>query len=69
MKIVLNGSEREVPDAVTVADLVGAVSETDAEGRGVAVAVGAEVVPRSEWGARELAEGEHVEVLGAIQGG
>jgi len=39
------------------------------EGRGVAVAVGAEVVPRSEWGARELAEGEHVEVLGAIQGG
>jgi len=69
MKIVLNGSEREVPDAATVADLVGAVSETDADGRGVAVAVGAEVVPRSEWGARELADGEHVEVLGAIQGG
>jgi sulfur carrier protein len=69
MKIVLNGSEREVPDGVTVAYVVGRLSETGAQGRGVAVAVGAEVVPRSEWDARELAEGERIEVLGAIQGG
>jgi sulfur carrier protein len=69
MKIVLNGNEREVPDGVTVADVVARLSETGAGGRGVAVAVGAEVVPRSEWGGRELAEGERVEVLGAIQGG
>ena len=38
-------------------------------GRGVAVAVEAEVVPRSEWDGVELAEGQRVEVLGAIQGG
>jgi sulfur carrier protein len=37
--------------------------------RGVAVAVGAEVVPRSEWDARPLAAGDRVEVLNAIQGG
>jgi sulfur carrier protein len=69
MKIVLNGSEREVPDGMTVADVVARLSEPGAEGRGVAVAVGAEVVPRSKWRARELADGERVEVLGAIQGG
>lgn len=69
MRIVLNGSEREVPAGVTVADLVSRFAESGAEGRGVAVAVGAEVVPRSEWGARELADGERVEVVGAIQGG
>jgi len=69
MKIVLNGSEREVPDGVTVADVVARLSDAGAGGRGVAVAVEAEVVPRSEWGGRELADGERVEVLGAIQGG
>jgi sulfur carrier protein len=69
MKIVLNGSEREVPHGMTIADVVAGLSEPGAEGRGVAVAVGTEVVPRSEWGARELADGERVEVLGAIQGG
>jgi sulfur carrier protein len=37
--------------------------------RGLAVAVDAEVVPRSEWDARPLADGERVEVLTAIQGG
>ncbi|HEY8865937.1 MAG TPA: sulfur carrier protein ThiS, partial [Solirubrobacteraceae bacterium] len=37
--------------------------------RGVAVAVGAEVVPRGEWERRALADGEQVEIVTAIQGG
>jgi sulfur carrier protein len=69
MKIIVNGSEREVPDGLTVAGVVARLSEAGADGRGVAVAVEATVVPRSEWGDRELAEGERVEVVGAIQGG
>ena len=40
-----------------------------AEGRGVAVAVNAEVVPRTEWETTELRDGARVEVLRAIQGG
>jgi sulfur carrier protein len=40
-----------------------------ASGRGVAVAVDAEVVPRGQWGAHELQEGARVEILRAIQGG
>jgi thiazole synthase len=39
------------------------------EGRGVAVAVDGDVVPRSEWDATTLAGGQSVEVLAAIQGG
>ena len=40
-----------------------------AERRGVAVAVDGEVVPRSAWDATTLADGQRVEVVGAIQGG
>jgi sulfur carrier protein len=40
-----------------------------AAGRGVAVAVDAEVVPRTEWDTHELTDGAQVEVLRAIQGG
>ena len=69
MKIIVNGSEREVPDGLTVAGVVARLSEAGAEGRGVAVAVEAMVVPRREWDDRELAEGERVEVVAAIQGG
>jgi sulfur carrier protein len=38
-------------------------------GRGVAVAVDAEVVPRGQWPAHELHDGARVEILRAIQGG
>jgi sulfur carrier protein len=69
VRIVVNGSERQVPERLTVADLVQQLSNGSGEGRGLAVAVEAQVVPRSEWDARELREGQRVEVVGAIQGG
>ena len=69
MKIVVNGDDREVPDRLTVAELVRELGAGGADGRGVAVAVEAQVVPRSEWDGVELSEGQRVEVLGAIQGG
>jgi sulfur carrier protein len=68
MRILVNGSERDVPERLTVAELVRVLPE-GGNGLGVAVAVEAEVVPRSAWDGVELAEGQHVEVLGAIQGG
>ena len=40
-----------------------------ADARGVAVAVDGEVVPRAGWHAFSIAEGAHVEVLRAMQGG
>ncbi len=67
MIAVLNGESRELPDGATVAD---AVDATGAPSRaGVAVAVEGEVVPRGRWDAEELADGQRVEVLQAVQGG
>jgi thiazole synthase len=67
MRIELNGEPRELPAGATLAD---AVRESGAEqGRGVAVALDGEVVPRAEWDATQLADGAKVEVLAAIQGG
>jgi sulfur carrier protein len=68
MKVLLNGSEAELADGATVLTAVEAL-DLPAGGRGVAVAVDAEVVPRAEWPARELSEGARVEILRAIQGG
>jgi len=68
VRIELNGEVRELADAATVAD---AARAAGAEGdcRGVAVALDGEVVPRGEWEATALREGQKVEVLAAIQGG
>jgi len=67
MRVFVNGDATELAPEATVAALVERLDV--AEGRGVAVAVDAEVVPRGEWHARTLAEGARVEVLRAIQGG
>ena len=68
MRVVLNGEPRELPDGATVVDAVEASGAPASRG-GIAVAVDGEVVPRGEWGADRLAEGQHVEVLQAVQGG
>ena len=68
MNVVLNGNPADLPEGATVADAVAAL-DVPAEGRGVAVAVDAEVVPRGEWESHPLAAGSRVEVVRAVQGG
>jgi sulfur carrier protein len=68
MNVVLNGEARELQDGATVNDAV-AASGAQPDGRGVAVAVDGEVVPRSRWADTNLDEGQRVEVLQAVQGG
>ena len=68
MNVLLNGSPADLSDGATVADAVAAAGVEDPS-RGVAVAVAGEVIPRGEWGGRELREGESVEVVHAVQGG
>lgn len=68
MRVVLNGAQAELADGTTVREAIEAL-DLPAEGRGVAVAVDAEVVPRTEWETHELQDGARVEVLRAIQGG
>jgi sulfur carrier protein len=68
MRVVLNGDDALLEDGATVAAAVASL-DLPASGRGVAVAVDAEVVPRGEWAETELHEGARVEILRAIQGG
>jgi sulfur carrier protein len=68
MKVLLNGTQTDLADGATVQTAVEAL-DLPAAGRGVAVAVDAEVVPRTQWQTHELNEGARVEVLRAIQGG
>jgi sulfur carrier protein len=68
VRVQLNGRDAELADGATVRAAVEAL-ELPAAGRGVAVAVDAEVVPRGQWDTHELTDGARVEVLRAIQGG
>jgi sulfur carrier protein len=68
MRVVLNGAQTDLADGATGQTAVEAL-DLPAAGRGVAVAVDAEVVPRTQWQTHELNEGARVEILRAIQGG
>ena len=66
--VTVNGHHREFGDGATVSSLVEAMG-APGDGRGVAVAIGGEVVPRSAWAETVLDPGARVEVLTAVQGG
>ncbi|MER5993101.1 MULTISPECIES: sulfur carrier protein ThiS [Streptomyces] len=66
MNISVNGESRQV-DSGTVLDAV--VRSLTAAPSGVAAALNETVVPRAQWPATALAEGDRVEVLTAVQGG
>ena len=67
-EVILNGDPTDLADDASVKAAVEAAG-AEPEGRGVAVAVDGEVVPRGAWDSTELAEGQRVEVLRAVQGG
>jgi sulfur carrier protein len=68
MKVLLNGAEAELADGATVQAAIDSL-DLPAAGRGVAVAVDLEVVPRTQWETHKLDDGARVEILRAIQGG
>ncbi len=68
MLVTVNGDERELQPGATVAELVDELGAR-ADGRGVAVALATEVVPRSQWSTTVLSAGDRIEVLIAVQGG
>ena len=68
MTLTVNGREQDFADGITIAALLREL-DLPAAGRGVAVAVDAEVVPRGAWDTHELGDGAQVEVVTAVQGG
>jgi sulfur carrier protein len=78
MNIILNGAPHTVAVGASISTLVSQVTgrplaadgqATDGGKLGVAVARNAEVVPRSQWFATALADGDDVELVTAVQGG
>jgi sulfur carrier protein len=66
--VIVNGQPQEVPSGATVRSLINALPGAP-EGRGVAVALEGEVVPRTTWPSTGLVDGAHVEIVVAVQGG
>jgi sulfur carrier protein len=66
--VIVNGRPAEVDPGQTVAGLLAALGHPPA-GPGIAVALNGEVVPRSAWASTGLGDNDHLEVLGASQGG
>ena len=67
MTIHVNDQPRAVNDGTKLAELLRELGLV--ERKGVAIAINDEVVPRSTWPMRALAEGERVLVIQATQGG
>ena len=68
MLVTINGEQRELEPAATVAGVVRSMTGAP-QGRGLAVALSGEVVPRTLWSSTELADGDQIEIVIAVQGG
>lgn len=68
VQVTVNGAPRRLPAGATVASVVAELTGP-AGGRGVAVALGGEVVPRGAWPDTPLADGAEIEVVHAVGGG
>jgi sulfur carrier protein len=66
MQITVNGDRREVPDHLTVAELL---AELRRDVRGLAIERNLELVPRSQHGATRLAPGDRIEIVTLVGGG
>ena len=66
MNVTVNGEAHDLAAPLSVDDLLG---KLDLDRRGLAVAVNGEVVPRSTWADRAVADGDQVEILTIAQGG
>jgi sulfur carrier protein len=66
MKATVNGSDRNVRDGATIADLL---AELGAPSTGIAVARNERVVARSLHARERIAEGDRIEIITAVAGG
>lgn len=76
--LTLNGADHDVSPGTRLIDLITEVTTRplhsdgtpqDGGRLGVAVALDSTVVPRSQWHATALTDGQNVEIITAMQGG
>ena len=66
MKILVNGSKRDVPEGTTITQLLG---ELEIPARAVAVEVNLQLVPRARHAEHQLREADRLEVVTLVGGG
>ncbi|MGD0677200.1 MAG: sulfur carrier protein ThiS [Polyangiaceae bacterium] len=66
MRVTINGTDREVPDTLTVRALVEHLGLTDGP---VAVEINRAIVPRSNHAGRIVAPGDVIEIVHFVGGG
>ncbi len=66
MQIIINGKPRSFETTLSVADLVTVLS---LQGKRLAIECNGEIVPRSQFALVQLAEGDTLEIVGAVGGG
>lgn len=66
MKILINGNEQELGEAVSIAQLL---SEKQIGKDGIAVALNQNVIPRDQWEKTTLKENDNVLIIKATKGG
>jgi sulfur carrier protein len=67
MQLTVNGAPRALaPGVATVADLV---RHLELEGKRIAVERNGEIVPRSRYADTRVADGDRLEIVGAVGGG
>jgi sulfur carrier protein len=66
MTVIINGESHSAAAPMTLADAVALLTSAPS---GVAAAVNGDVIRRAAWALTELADGDEVEVVTAVQGG
>ena len=68
MEVMLNGTPRQVADALNLRDLLESLRLPALE-RGIAVSVNGELVRKAEWNVLALKPSDEIEIVQATQGG
>ena len=66
MKLTINGESREIPHAMSIADLVVHLGLTEGP---VAVELNREIVPRGEHSKKNVNDGDVLEIVHMVGGG
>ncbi len=64
--VSINGASRQFPQAISIAALI---EEMGLTGRRIALERNGEIVPRSQFAAQQIAEGDKLEIVVAVGGG
>jgi sulfur carrier protein len=66
MQILVNGEQKSLPGPLSLAQLI---EQLGMKGDRVAVELNREIVPRAQWSATELHDGDRLEIVHFVGGG